>query len=171
MVLQIKLADLVQEGAILALPRQSIHLLSVHDTFVGHIQTHHANVWGLPQNIICCFWVPNDICLCTGANIAVAEECSTQHNQLLLQYSSNNWTGQSDAFISHVVVYASDSNCDTDATLRHSSHLQCVQPQLLPLLLSWSSSLYAPVQSALQLLMHSSSFGNRAYALSNWTDC
>lgn len=95
MVLQVELADLVQESAIFALPLQGIHLLSVHEALVSHIQAHKANVWGLPQNKICCFCVPNDVCLCTGTDIAIAEECSTQDDQLLLQFSSKYQTGKS----------------------------------------------------------------------------
>ena len=79
-VLQVKLADLVQESAIFPLPLQGIQLLSVHDTLVSHIQTHHANVWGLSQNKICCFCVRNDVCLSTGTDIAIAEESSTQND-------------------------------------------------------------------------------------------
>lgn len=96
MILQIELADLVQESAIFALPLQSIHLLSVHDALVSHIQAHHTNVWGLSQNKICRFCVPNDVGLCTGIDIPVAEECSAQDDQLLLQYSSKVWTVRSE---------------------------------------------------------------------------
>lgn len=86
MVLQVELADLVKEGAILALPLQGVHLLFVHDALVSHIQAHHADVWGLSQDEIGCFCVPNNVCLCTGIDIAIAEERSSQNDQLLLQH-------------------------------------------------------------------------------------
>lgn len=79
-VLQVELADLVQESAIFALTLQGIHLLSVHDALVSHIQAHNANFWGLPQNKIRRFCVPNDVCLCTGTDIAVAEERPAQND-------------------------------------------------------------------------------------------
>lgn len=78
----------MQESAILALPLQGIHLLSVHDALMSHIQAHHADVWGLSQDKICGFCVPNDVGLSTGVDITVAEESSSQNDQLLLQSST-----------------------------------------------------------------------------------
>ena len=90
MVLQVELADLIQEGAILALPLQGIHLLPQHGALVGHIQPHHADVGGLPQDKVSGLCIPDDVGLCAGADIAVAEESTSQDDQLLLQHGARD---------------------------------------------------------------------------------